>query len=160
MLIFLIRHAAAEERGGERPDEDRELTEDGRRRARRAFKGLRALEPRIDHLLSSPLARAWQTARLVARVVGTPAPRVETSLAPGASPEDVVARLARFPEDARVALVGHEPELGALAGFLLGGRALALRKSGVAALEVTGAPAAGRASLEWLAPPAVLACIR
>jgi phosphohistidine phosphatase SixA len=60
----------------------------------------------------------------------------------------------------RVAVVGHQPELGALlAACLLGeGRALSIewKKNAVVCVAFEGSPCAGRATLKWLATPRML----
>ncbi|HTY41570.1 MAG TPA: histidine phosphatase family protein, partial [Thermoanaerobaculia bacterium] len=69
MEIWLLRHAAAEERSSSGRDADRTLTEDGHKRAREVARGLAALETGITLVLSSPFARARQTAEPVARAL-------------------------------------------------------------------------------------------
>src|SRR5215831_5037516 len=53
MDIWLLRHAAAEDRSGSGRDADRELTSEGRKRAERVAKGLAALEPGIEAVWTS-----------------------------------------------------------------------------------------------------------
>ena len=67
MQVYLLRHAIAEPLDPERypVDADRPLTGSGARRMARAARGLRSLGLRFDLVLTSPLVRARQTARLV-----------------------------------------------------------------------------------------------
>jgi phosphohistidine phosphatase len=68
--LLLIRHGHAQDRALLQRDHARSLTAQGRRRVRKAARGLRALLPDLDVLAASPLARASQTAEIVARVYG------------------------------------------------------------------------------------------
>ncbi len=165
MQLVLIRHARAEERGLLKRDRTRALTVDGRRRMRKAARGLHELIPGISQIATSPLARARQTAEIVATVCHCPEVVPLPGLAPGGTGHAVLAWLRAQPADATLALVGHEPDLGQLAGWLLcGARRFSKRtgfvqfKKGAAALiEFTGAPAAGNGKLAWLLTAAQLA---
>ena len=59
-----------------------------------------------------------------------------------------------------VALVGHEPKLGALAARLIGGApALAFKKGGVCRIDLNVVPSAGRGRLRWFATPKMLRAV-
>ncbi len=122
--LYLIRHAVAEERGPEWPDDaKRPLTEDGIARMKKAAKGLKRLDVRFDVVMSSPLTRARQTAEVVAGVFDEKPPLVLTSaLSPGARYSDLLADLQKQVRRTRIGLVGHEPDLGRLAARLAGSR--------------------------------------
>jgi phosphohistidine phosphatase len=150
MQLFLIRHAAAAPRSRAGSDAQRPLTLQGRRRWELAVRGLQSLGVRFDTVLHSPWLRAVETAALLAPLVdGELAASAELAHAP--TPE-LFAKL----DAERVALVGHQPWLGELAGLLLfgepraGGR-LVLKKGSVAWLE--GDSRAGGMSLVALMPP-------
>jgi len=65
--LYLVRHAVAEERGADWPDDSqRPLTAEGSKRWRREAHGLAALGARPDLILTSPFTRARQTADLLA----------------------------------------------------------------------------------------------
>jgi len=65
MHLLIVRHAIAVPYGTpDVADDDRPLTEDGRKRFRRVARGMTRLVHRPDALLSSPHLRAWQTAEL------------------------------------------------------------------------------------------------
>jgi phosphohistidine phosphatase SixA len=78
---------------------------------------------------------------------------------PGSSPQELLALLARARET-RIAVIGHQPDLGRLLGACLpgsvGGAAFELRKFGVALVRFQGAARAGQGELGWLVPPRVL----
>jgi phosphohistidine phosphatase len=160
MQLVLIRHARAEERMLFKRDRTRALTQDGQRRMRKAARGLHALLPGLTQIATSPLLRARQTAEIVAAVytgidtVSLPA------LSPGVAPRAVLAWLRAQPADATLALVGHEPDLGLLAGWLLTGKNsgfVQFKKGAAALIEFSGAPAAGKGTLVWLLTAAQLA---
>src|SRR5919204_6466934 len=100
MRLLIIRHAIAVPRGTpDMADDQRPLTPKGRKRFRRAARGLAAILKRPDALLSSPLPRARETADIAAKawrkvkVADTPA------LAGGTFEELAVALAAYGPAD-------------------------------------------------------------
>ena len=157
--LYLVRHAIAAERGEEWPDDTkRPLTERGIQRFREGVSGLDALEVRIDEIFTSPLVRAKQTADLLAAAL-QPRPSVKLlpELAPGHPPAAAMAQLAKVAKRRRIALVGHEPDLGELAAHLIGGkRALPFRKGGICRIDVEGLASKRAGSLIWFVPPRVL----
>ena len=84
MILYLVRHAIAEDTAASGRDADRALTADGKGRMRRAVKGLRALDVQLDLLLTSPYRRAVETAEILAGVLGPVETRVLPELAAGA----------------------------------------------------------------------------
>jgi phosphohistidine phosphatase len=159
MEIWLLRHAAAEDRSSSGRDSDRTLTEDGHKRAREVARGLAALEPGIELVLTSPYARARQTAEPAARALKLGDRLRETAaLEPDRDPEDILGEV-RAEKVGAVLLVGHEPHLGALLGRLVAGRhglTIPMKKAAVARLSWEGS---GAASLRALLPARVLARI-
>ncbi len=162
--LLLLRHGIAEERSPDRIDAERELTAAGRARTRAVLERAAWLGLRADRLLSSPLARARQTAE-IARDAGLgPALELAQALEPGGDPLPLLPAWRTQAEGGtaapcRLMLVGHEPDLGLLAARLLGAPpgAIALRKAGLALLSLpvlpAGAALAGTARLEWLVRP-------
>jgi phosphohistidine phosphatase len=159
--IYLVRHAIAAERGPKYPDDrKRPLTPDGIKRFKDAVAGLVELGIELDVILTSPLTRAEETATLLS--VGLKKrPPIETveALAPGgkfAAIVDAVSKQGRR-HRRRIALVGHEPDLGETTARWLGARGqVAFRKGAVCALEVDSATPSGPATLQWLMPPRAL----
>ncbi len=156
MKLLLVRHAIAEEAeafiaaGG--ADAQRPLTEIGRKKMRKGANRLRSLVGRIDVLAHSPLLRARETAEIIARACGDP-PLVECASLDYRHPPEVVADwLTQYPADYRVVAVGHEPQLGLLAGLLVAGESrslIAFRKGGVAMIEFPERVEAGMGVLHW-----------
>lgn len=156
---YLVRHAIAAPRGAAWPDDDeRPLTRAGIERMTRAVQGLRALDVEVDVVLTSPLVRARQTADLLAAGLDRrPRLLALAELAPGVAPDVTMRAVARATRAASVALVGHEPDLGTLAAWLIGAREpVPFRKGGVCRIDVGHWPAAPRGRLVWFAPPKML----
>ena len=157
MDLYLVRHAIAYNRDPEAwPDDaERPLTRKGGNRVRRSARGLKKLVPSVDVVLSSPFARAWQTAEILAREAGWPSPFRCEALEVGQSPDAVVEALRNHATVGRVALVGHEPGLHELAGYLLCGQPattmLEFKKGGAARLRIGEDVEPGSAVLLWLA---------
>lgn len=160
MLLYLVRHAIAEDRGEAWPDDTlRPLTAQGRARMERQVKGLVAIGVQIDEILTSPLVRARQTADILAHgLPGRPRVRDFPPLEPGRRPKDAMAALGDFSRRKSLALVGHEPGLGELAAALIGLRApLELKKGAVVLIEAPMMPpAAASGALRWFLTPRIL----
>jgi phosphohistidine phosphatase len=154
--VYLVRHGIAEERGPEWPDDTlRPLTKRGKRRFSGAAAAFAKLEGPPDRILTSPLVRAAQTAELLSQAAeDAPVERFD-ALAPGQPPATIIARLHRLRAD-RIALVGHEPDLGYLAAVLLGaGRPLPFKKGGICRIDVEWHGAAEGTLVWFLSPPAL-----
>ena len=159
--LYLVRHAIAEERGPEYPDDTkRPLTRRGRARMRRAVAGFRALKPGVELILTSPLVRAVQTAEILSTGLDDASLESLPALAPGHSPRRVAEDLAEATSAGVIALVGHEPDLGRLAAWLIGSRrAIPFRKGGIARIDVKTIPPGQDGTLVWHATPKLLRSI-
>ena len=158
MDCVLIRHGiAVESEEWEGSDENRPLTEKGKKRARQAATGLAAMNCKPTHLFSSPFVRAYDTARLLRTVVCRTL-KVETrdELAVGSTAEQIVSLLRSLPTESVVMCVGHEPLLGEVAGILLCGKPtsnFSLKKAGAALIQVSGSVTPGQGLLRWWLQP-------
>lgn len=156
MELCLVRHAIAEKRGPQYPDDGlRPLTAEGRDKMALAAKGLRRLwTPEL--LYTSPLLRAAETAEIIEREYGGLTTVAQPSIAQGPRP---MLELLQEAEAQRVMVVGHEPHLSELLALLLTGetyRMTARFKKGAAALVTANQLLPERATLEWLLQPAAL----
>jgi phosphohistidine phosphatase len=157
--LYLVRHAIADARGPEWPnDAKRPLTEQGIARFTEAVSGLRQIGVEIDEIFTSPLVRAKQTADILAAgLKHKPHVKILKALEPGHGPAAVVARLAEDARRNRIALVGHEPDLGDLASHLLGTKKpVPFKKGGICRIDVATLPTARAGTLVWLLPPKIL----
>ena len=165
MELLIVRHAIAFERDRQRWRDDgaRPLSPAGIRQSRKAAAGLKEFCKAPDRLLTSPLVRARQTAQILTDVAGWPRAEEARELLPG---EPALAVLALFGKDRSrlVALVGHQPGLGALLTACLlgdgGALPIEMKKNAVACVSFEGSPRAGRAALKWLATPRMLRGLR
>ncbi|MDD5349362.1 MAG: phosphohistidine phosphatase SixA [Chthoniobacteraceae bacterium] len=151
MQLWLLRHADAVSTAA--LDDARPLSEKGIQQARRVarFCKERGLQPSL--ILSSPFLRTEQTARTVAQALH--AELISCAfLASGMLPEAAMEELRAYRRFETLLLVGHEPDLSALAGALLGtGKrgALRMRKAALAGLDI-GSLTPGGARLDFLIP--------
>lgn len=160
MDLILVRHAIAAERDPRRwpDDSERPLTKDGIEKFERAATGLRKVAGSVDLMLASPYRRAWQTAEILEKVAGWPAPVACAELEPENTPETVIERCNRERTGA-IALVGHEPLLGELAAMLLAGvnaPAQPLKKGGAACFRNSDVVVTGGMTVRWWLPPKLL----
>ena len=160
MRLLIIRHAIAVERSPDIPDDARPLTPQGTKRFRQAARGLARLFPRPDLLLTSPLLRAVQTARIAAKAWRMPI--TEEAALGGGSVAELESALRRVPARSTVALVGHEPQVSEFLAHLIGSTQpdrLTFKKGGVAVVDrPSGADAPGL--LVAVLPPRVLRLAR
>ena len=81
MMLYILRHAAAEAAASSGDDGARKLTDRSKEKMRGAAAGLRAMGLKFDAILTSPLVRAAETAEIVsAAYENTPPPQVLPAL--------------------------------------------------------------------------------
>ncbi len=159
LSLYLVRHALAADRGDQYPDDTlRPLTPKGMARFRKAVDGLARLDVALEVILSSPLVRARQTADILSAGLSGPPPVVETdALRPGGRPEQLVRAVSQHAAAAGIALVGHEPDLGEIAGRLLHlPGPLAFNKGAVCRIDFDTWPADGPGRLRWFVTQRIL----
>lgn len=162
MRLYIVRHAAAAERGDSRypNDADRPLTDEGRKRFRRMVEKLsdRGFAPGV--VATSPYVRALQTAEILAKNVSHEPAIVKL---PALEPDSKLGDLLRWCEgraEEQIAWVGHMPDVGELTAALIGSRSarVGFSKGAVAAIDFEDRPEAGRGILCWLATAKLLDC--
>lgn len=163
MHLLVVRHAIAMERDefahSGRPDSDRPLTDTGRRRMRKNARGLQRISPLPDLIATSPWLRAADTARVVAETLGVERMETVDEMLPDRHPRDLAAWLTDRGALATVAVVGHEPHVGELVTWFLGGRdgsSVEFKKGGACLLRFDDVIEAGSAILQWHLTPAQL----
>ena len=162
MIVVLFRHGPAGRRDASRwPDDgERPLTARGTERTEAAARGLSRLLDDVSCVVTSPLARAAQTAAILHDEL-EPERTIETleGLAPGGAYRSVIKRLEACGPNDTIVLVGHEPDLGKIAGMLLFGApatGLPLKKAGACTIHFVGPPKPGKGRLDAFLPPRVL----
>ena len=160
MELLIVRHGpagnavekAAWKRSG-RPDAERPLTKDGKRRTRAAARGLARVVDSVDLVATSPWTRAAQTAELVAKALDAKTIACP-ALIPGSALVDALEWL-KTRREKNLVLVGHDPHLSRLASWLMTGEdhtILRLKKPQALLLEMKSFEPGG-AELVWSLPP-------
>jgi phosphohistidine phosphatase len=165
MHVFVVRHAVAEDAEPGQDDSTRKLTPDGARTFRRVVQGLRELDWCFDRVLTSPWTRALETAELLKPVIE--GPTIVTDLLADKPRPELFALIAETSAPPRkragTALVGHEPWLSELVGWLAfgdphHGEAIELKKGGVVWLDGNAVP--GGMKVRAILPPKLLRALR
>ena len=149
MRVYLVRHGIAAT--GYELDEHRPLTDEGRRRFRRSAETWAEQGGTPTRWLVSPLVRAVQTAEIAISAFGAEGP---LEIHPGLVPEARVSAAAQLVDDhvgETLALVGHQPLMGALAAFLLGLGSVpaGLEPGAILALDLPEAPDDPAPRIAW-----------
>jgi phosphohistidine phosphatase len=155
--LHLLRHAhAGDPAKWAGSDAARPLTEKGRVQSERLGLFLARAGFRPDAILSSPLTRAVETARLVAAPLGVDVDVVD-GLGEPLDLDALEALLRSVGDPRRPVLVGHDPDFSLLAAELVGVSDLPMRKAAIARIDTPRPLAPGRGILRWLLPPDLLA---
>jgi phosphohistidine phosphatase len=162
MELYLIRHGIAQARDFSLKDEDRTLTKVGQDKTKEIAKRLYELGLRFDVILTSPLVRSHQTAEIFAQMQLTSQLQVATDLAPNGNIHSWLDWLEQqqYSPDSKLALIGHQPDLGHWASMLVWGEVtekLILKKAGTIGLTLpeVGSPLGG-CEMFLLTPPKFL----
>ncbi len=147
MKLYLLRHGKADWPNWDKPDDDRPLTDEGRKQLAAVAKMLARLEI-APVILTSPLPRASQTAEIAGKHLREKI-RVEPLLRPGFDAGKLKKILQDFSGDSLM-IVGHEPDFTRTIFQLTGGNTK-LPKAGVALVDLDISSMKGE--LRWLVPP-------
>jgi len=156
MDIYILRHGIAEDEHDGRPDSERALTAEGKKKLRHVLRAAARADVQPSLILTSPYRRAIQTAQLTAEVLDYKGELVRTrTLEPGSSPNSAWDEIRTHKEEPRILLSGHEPLFSALTAFLLGCPKLHVdfKKGGLACVEVDRMGAAPNGILKWYLIP-------
>ena len=140
MLLFVVRHAKAEDRSEEwSEDSQRPLTRSGAKKFKRIASRVGGLFDRPTVVLASSAVRAWETARILESAGDWPAPTRFAALECDHS-DGMAETLQRLKESGEpaLALVGHEPMLSELISDLLGSAepSIVMNKGAIAVLHL------------------------
>ncbi|MGC1397855.1 phosphohistidine phosphatase SixA [Candidatus Binatus sp.] len=155
MMLYILRHATAEQAASSGDDGARKLTDRSKEKMRGAAAGLRAMGLKFNVILTSPLVRAAETAEIVSAAYenATP-PQVLPALATGIAATEAVTALRAFSKHEDVMIVGHEPQLSAVTSILLTGAAdvahLKLKTGGCIAIDLPTRFERGGGELRWM----------
>ncbi len=156
MEIYLLRHGIAEDGQAGRPDSDRALTGEGKKKLANVLRAAAAAGVRPALILSSPYRRAVQTAQLAAEILEYDGDLLRTkALEPGSRPGAVWDEIRVHKDAGSILLSGHEPLFSSLTAYLLGCASLQIdfKKGALACLELEHFTAEPRAVLKWYVTP-------
>ena len=164
MILYVIRHAIAEEAGEAALDDDnqRPLTKKGRKKFQNIARGLKELDGQIDLILTSPFLRATQTTDVLAKTFDLDDDKIiktDHLIPTGYADKLIELIIENYDDVENIAIVGHEPYLSVLVSMLIAGDpdiSLHLKKGGVCCLSVEKLTYARCATLKWLLSPAQL----
>lgn len=145
-------HSLSAREAGVASDFERPLSPRGELEAREAASRLNAAGFTPDRIVSSPLARARRTAEIAAEIF--PAAARETARELSDGPAQAILDLINGISlgGGRVLVVGHQPLLGAIAGYFTGSEGYDLAPAGFVRLNSAERP--GSSSLvEFYCPP-------
>lgn len=148
MQLYFLRHGEADWPGWTKPDDERPLTDFGKKEVRQVAKFLNRLKVKPDLVVTSPLPRALQTAEVAAEQLKTKL-RQDEALEPGFGISELRTVLKRHRSKVLM-LVGHEPDFSSVISALTGA-SVKLSKAGVALVDID--PEAEEGRLLWLFPP-------
>lgn len=150
MHLYFLRHGEADWPDWSKPDDERPLTERGKKEMSKVAEFFERLDVRLDQILSSPLPRAEQTARIVAKSFDLNLYE-EDALRPGFQLSELRQLVKKYPVESLM-IVGHEPDFTEVISALTGA-SLKLSKAGCALVQVEVTTMEGR--LLWLFPPKI-----
>jgi phosphohistidine phosphatase len=162
MTIYFLRHASAGKKMlNPKKDERRPLDEEGILQARYVGRLLASLDVQVEHIVSSPLKRALQTASLVANELAhEPAVRLEEALRPESDYARFKEMLSRYRKYDAIVVVGHNPTesefLSKTVSSSSGTAHIELKKGAVAKVELNGR----NGTLEWLVTPKIARAVQ
>jgi phosphohistidine phosphatase len=162
VFIYLIRHGSAVDLDtpGVNSDGERYLTDKAIEKTRQQARVLVDLGIRIDEAWTSPLIRCRQTAEIFQKEI--PAlDQVYTNeaLAPGSNFDALIDQLERCVDTTGIALIGHEPDLGKFATYLMTGErihGIRFKKGAIACIETEKLSPPRGNQLRWMLTPKMM----
>jgi phosphohistidine phosphatase len=151
-----LRHGTAEDGKPGGNDADRALTPDGKKKLRDTLRVAAKSGAAPKLIVSSPYRRALETAAIAIEVFGYKEPLLETSvLIPSTDPKPVWEELRLHKTVSEVMLVGHEPLLSAVAGYLLAAPSLYvdMKKGTIVRIDIDTFGPQPRGVLKWMLVP-------
>ncbi|MEY2439793.1 MAG: phosphohistidine phosphatase, partial [Verrucomicrobiota bacterium] len=133
MNLYFLRHGEADWPGWDKPDDARPLTKRGIEEMEKIAAFLARLDFSLDRIVTSPLPRAEQTARIVAEELDVDL-QEDHLLKPGFGLSKLKQLLKKY-ADKNLMIVGHEPDFTETISGLTGAR-LKLSKAGLALVEL------------------------
>jgi phosphohistidine phosphatase SixA len=154
--LYLIRHAdAGDPEAWTGPDDVRPLSGKGEKQSKRLGRFLAELGFSPGAVISSPKARARQTAELVADSLGVDV-AIDERLGGGLDVVALEAILFDAGEPERPVLVGHDPDFSELTAWIVGATSIGLKKGALVRIDTVRPISRASGTLRWLVPPDLL----
>ena len=150
MQLYFLRHGEADWPHWTKLDDERSLTDFGKKEVRQVARFLNRLKVKPNLIVTSPLPRALQTAEVAAEQLKTKL-RQDEALEPGFGISELRTVLKRHRSKVLM-LVGHEPDFSSVISALTGA-SLKLSKAGLVLIDFDPETEKGR--LLWLFPPKI-----
>jgi len=171
LQLYLLRHgdagkrvAAAKSSSIDRSGVDAPLTVSGKQDIEITARSLKVLKLKFTAILTSPLKRAIQTAKITAKILGAEKElSICNELAPEGDRLKLYDRLRSLSQESSVLIIGHEPYLTNLISDIVLQKtkvrpvsSINLKKSGLAKIRVISLSPNARGELRWLLTPRIL----
>jgi len=159
MQIYLLRHGIASDGTPGKPDSERPLTSEGKKELRKLLQFAREAGVKPSLLLSSPYRRALDTARLAESELGCAGGILETrTLTPAGNPAEVWQEIRIHKDEKAILLASHEPLMGMMLGYLLGGINVItdFKKGALARVDMDSFQLQPRGVFKWMIHPKML----
>ena len=170
MDLFILRHGCAGNRLSDpMKDTKRQLTVSGKKEVVEIAKSLKKLGVNFNVIISSPLTRAFQTAKIIAEEYNL-TEQIEQSeeLKPNGSKDSLSNKLSKLSIDSVILIVGHEPYLSSMINDIISNNAdtdrnyntnhnnIILKKAGLSRIKITSTVPRLKGELRWLLTPRIL----
>lgn len=149
-------------------DTKRQLTVSGKKEVVEIAKSLKKLGVKFNVIFSSPLARAFQTAKIIAQEYKL-IEQIEQSedLKPNGSKDLLYNKLSKLNIDSVILIVGHEPYLSNMINDIISkndadrnynknNNNIILKKAGLSRIKITSTVPKLKGELRWLLTPRIL----
>jgi phosphohistidine phosphatase len=155
--VFFLRHGEAGKRVAiPSKDVERALTETGKKEIEKIAASFERMDLKFSKIAASPLARARETAEIIANAQKSGKVELWDELRPEGNRLDLFRRLSKIRQDADVLLVGHEPYLSNVIGEIISGNLasrIVVKKGGMARVQITSFAPKPSGELRWLLTP-------
>ncbi len=142
-------------------DTKRQLTVSGKKEVVEIAKSLKKLGVKFNIIFSSPLSRAFQTAKIIAEEYKF-TKQIEQSeeLKPNGSKVFLYNKLSKLNIDSVILIVGHEPYLSSMINDIISNNKnsnnIILKKAGLSRIKITSTVPILKGELRWLLTPRIL----
>lgn len=147
MIVCIMRHGESDSEG------ERHLSRQGAGQVRSVLKLAEQIGLEVSKILSSPLARAVETAEIAKEIFGLKF-AISNALETEGSPEEIYEELSKFKSQDVVLLVSHQPLVSKFLSDIVGAETGAEFSRGTLAI-VRGDPKPRGCTLVSLIPPRV-----